>query len=415
MAPHRSPLFHFIVEVNSFINSINQTTPTTTTITMQTVISLLLLIAIIINSGPCCVYSLKAKAHKGKYEEETTIFNDTTLVNDNINIGTSATTTVPDAAVVDDYLDNIGDDDGVASVEFVGVGGDDKLTAMPSENADIESSIAPSTLAVDTATPSMNPSAPLLSTNLPSVEPTSVPSVELSDSLQPSVRNTLFPVPSLRKNATATAAPSAIISTRTPSATTPFVINNGMNSTESPSFQPVMNYPTTQLEVVEESETSIPSSQPSDVLKEKDLSPSAVSNNTASTEPPVRVRNGTAVKVEDQSNTGLLGALLSVSLCIMIGVGIVAFQKYSSKKKKEATPPPPTRTDHVIYRPSEEEKKRVKAKEERKKIRHKLALEALESRKNGHRMSDASRQRLVEELAKSPAMDIRGYINPMSA
>jgi len=129
----------------------------------------------------------------------------------------------------------------------------------------------------------------------------------------------------------------------------------------------------------------------------------------------VRVRNGTAVKVEDQSNTGLLGALLSVSLCIMIGVGIVAFQKYSSKKKKEATPPPPTRTAHVVYRPSDEEKKRVKGKEERRKIRHKLALEALESRKNGHRMSDASRQRLVEELAKSPAMEIRGYINPMSA
>ena len=382
---------------------------------MRTVISLLLLIAVIINSGPCCVYSLKAKANKGKYEEETTIFNDdTTLVNDNININISTNaTTVPDAttAVVED--DSVVEVDDDVSVEFGVVGGDDDLTAMPSENN--TDSIAPSTtLVVETATPSMDPSAPLLSTNLPSVEPTPVPSSEWSESLQPSVRNSLSPAPSLRNNATATAVPTAIISTRVPSAAPSIVINSGMNSTESPSFQPVMEYPT-QLEVVEEGQTSIPSSQPSNVLKEKDLSPSAVSNNTATTEPPVRVRNGTAVKVEDQSNTGLLGALLSVSLFVMIGVGIVAFQKYSSKKKKEATPPPPTRTDHVIYRPSDEEKKRVKAKEERRKIRHKLALEALESRKNGHRMSDASRQRLVEELAKSPAMEIRGYINPMSA
>jgi len=241
---------------------------------MQTVISLLLLlIAIIINSGPCCVYSLKAKAHKGKYEEETIIFNDDALVDDNdinINISTNATT-LPDA-VVDDDLD---DDD--AFVELEVVGGDDKLTAMPSENADIESSIAPSTLAVETATPSMNPSVPLSSSNLPSAESTPVPSVELSDSLQPSVRNTLSPVPSLRKNATATESPSAIINTRIPSTTPSIVIISGMNSTESPSSQHVMDYPT-QLEVVEESETSIPSSQPSNVQKEKDLSPSTVSN-----------------------------------------------------------------------------------------------------------------------------------------
>ena len=385
-------------------------TPNHPTNKTMRIVTLLLVIIAMIGIWPCGVHSLRAKAHKVNPHDNLqtqTIFDDDDDVDidgEDIPVADNNATTAPDVLVITDNI--LGNDDN--SADF-GVVGDDvaEFSAMPSENTDIESSTAPSTLVVGGfAPPSVNPSAPSLSTDLPSTEPTLVPSIELNQLLQPTIKE---------KNATVTAAPSdIIISTGMPSAAPsfgsigssnepskaplsahPLVVSTSVPSlveswqpsptpssgvSVSPSLESVGLYPT-QVEEVEE--TPFPSSselptarhpiqevvvkddkvvptpstsfQPSDVLEEKNLSPSVEVGVTA--EPYERIAGVDAVEVEEQSNNGgLLGALLSVSFCIVFVFWIASFFKHKAEKKAAATPSPPC-TDLVVYRESDEERK----------------------------------------------------------